>query len=499
MKTAPIIIAALSVLFLSGCGRNRVADVELYDLLEEISSPRESAIAPTYSYKSYAKFGETSDVLLSVEGTGAITRLRIDKLPERGRLNIYIDNAEQPAFVLDGAGWDVVAPNPGSALATPSTLHLPLLYNEKCDVIYSPPTDATPINYSIEYRTYEPDVRVAPFTGMSIDEMETELSVANRWLLSPDTVKNAQTVIRGESIISEGSPLNIELPEGGYAVQELRIELVATDDSSFNYQQAMRDVVIQGIFDGLLTIRAPLGEFSGGGMGAYPVTNPYMESDGKGNILSRWYMPYRQEARLSLINEGDSNHHIRYAVYLSPIEWSREMMYFNVSWRENLAVKLMKDTASARPWAFAVIRGGRGIYKGDALSVYNGSKGWFGRGKMQMWIDNEETPSVEYRSITDYYDMVGLPPYVNQTPFGGVIRADAEDSHGYTTLLRTRNIDAVAFNDSLRIGMQWIGEENGSIDCSTTIFWYGASGARPYRISRAEEKARKLLNPAKEQ
>ena len=53
--------------------------------------------------------------------------------------------------------------------------------------------------------------------------------------------------------------------------------------------------------------RCPLGDFTGGGIGSYPVNSWYMTNDGNGKSISRWIMPYKEKAKLTIDNHTGKN------------------------------------------------------------------------------------------------------------------------------------------------------------------------------------------------
>ena len=47
---------------------------------------------------------------------------------------------------------------------------------------------------------------------------------------------------------------------------------------------------------------------------------------------------------------------------------------------------------------------GRGVFKGDMLSLYNHCPRWYGEGDEHIWIDNEKFPSHFGCGTEDYYN-----------------------------------------------------------------------------------------------
>jgi hypothetical protein len=238
---------------------------------------------------------------------------------------------------------------------------------------------------------------------------------------------------------------------------------------SGNYEQAMRDVLLQCIFDGLQTMRIPVSDFSGGGMGAWPVKNRYLETDGKGTFASRWLMPYKESASMAFINEGVSKQRISYSIALSPARWDERILYFHASWRE--------ETSAPRDSVYAFIKGGRGVYKGDALTLFNstGKSDWFTGGIVDTRVDGGEPLRASVNGLGNYYNLPSGKLSAFQTPFGGMAHAGQGNSNGYNSLLRIHYLDGIPFSDSLTISA---GITPGKMDVARTFFWYGDNKAR---------------------
>ncbi|MDR0995911.1 MAG: DUF2961 domain-containing protein, partial [Tannerella sp.] len=485
-------LCLLTLCLLGSCRRGKAPDVTWAGLLKEMATPEKAAVWPDIPYRTYAKSGETKGLLFDQSGPGVITRLELaDGAPKDGKLDFFFDKAEKPALSLDASDWTKMRPALPKAFLGPGTLLFPIPFNRQCRIVYEAPSGASPLRYQIDYRLYSRK-RVETFSQDGLDDLKKQIARTAKQLTSPDSMaKPKSRIIQGNVTLRGGMPAVVTLPQGGMAVYELCVRLTPMEGS---YQQAMRDLTLQGIFDGLITFRAPLAEFSGGGMGGYPVKTFYLEADGQGEVVSRWFMPYRETAELAFINEGVNQQHIRYSIRLVPIRWTPDLLYFHASWKEKLNVPLRKAPATALPWAFAVIRGGKGIYKGDVLSLYNHSNGWFGKGQMQIWVDQDPdlSPSEDCASLAAYYDLGSLPPKAGQNAFGGLVRYGLADSYGYNTLLRLRNLDNIPFRDSLRIGLRWLGQTSGQVDCSTTVFWYGDNKAQAAVTTRAETTARQL-------
>lgn len=491
MKYAMLAVCMLGLL--AGCSRNVLPDVQMADLLTEMTSVEEGARYPANAYTAMGVSGKTSSVLFDKRGPGVITRIRLAAEDSRGRLRFYFDGSATPEIELSAYDLSLLElPDTARGLFAANTLYLPLPYNKSCRITFEEEAEPTDKYYQIDYRKYPEGTTVETFTLNSLSRLKKKLVETSRQLLRPDSTSKPKTQIIGERLLAKGDPVLIKLPQGGHAVYELRIRVTPVDG---NYEQAMRDLTLQGVFDGKQTIRVPLSDFSGGGMGAPAVRSCYMQADGKGGVVSRWLMPYKEAASLAFINEGRNTIRVSYTISVSTLVWDERMLYFHISWKEENGLKLYNrnDSVADKGWTFAAIKGGRGVYKGEVLTVYNHTTGWFGEGGETIWVDNHASPSHETAGVTQYHNVLKFPLAVFQSPFGGVTRADLKSSYGYNTLYRVRHLDAIPFTRELVINMDVVGRKAGRVDYATTVFWYGDVKARSEKTSRPDVYTRQLL------
>ena len=175
----------------------------------------------------------------------------------------------------------------------------------------------------------------------------------------------------------------------------------------------------------------------------------------------------------------------------APLPWGGRSLYFHASWRQQTGLPVYErpdDDANCREWNFATLTG-RGIYKGDVLTLYNHSRAWYGEGDEKIWVDDDVFPSHFGTGTEDYYNSSWAPVVIFQTPFGGAPRADQASSHGYNTFFRTRNLDGIPFSSLLRFDIELL----SWVDYATTVYWYGDMGAKAVDTSGLEEAAQDLL------
>ena len=133
------------------------------------------------------------------------------------------------------------------------------------------------------------------------------------------------------------------------------------------------------------------------------------------------------------------------------------------------------------------------------LSVYNHTRQWYGDGNEITVVNFVQEPPKQGVGIEDYYNTSFGPVAPFQTPFGGAISSNPENPHGYSTFLRIRNLDNTPFSNRFLLLFEMLGKEKGTIDCASTIYWYGDSEADIVGSNTIEEEANARLISAPEQ
>lgn len=250
----------------------------------------------------------------------------------------------------------------------------------------------------------------------------------------------------------------------------------------------MRGLTLSMDFDGMNTVWAPLGEFAGAGIGAPEVRSWYLDCDGMGCIESRWVMPYRHTASLTLENTTDREADVLVETTTDRYARTPSTLYFHTTWRQerDIPVSPNYDAPDNLDWNF-ITCSGRGVLRGDLLTLYNNAPDWYGEGDEKIWIDDDPFPSHFGTGTEDYYNCSWAPVVPFHTPFGGAPRADEASSHGYNTFMRTRNLDAIPFHRRLRFDIEMLSWHPGTVDYATTVWWYGDPESRAESASPRDE------------
>jgi hypothetical protein len=436
-------------------------------------------------------------VMFDANGPGAIVRFWLTTAQKQGRMRFYFDNAstpsfEIPAFDLMKAGYKL-----GSGLLQPhssydsiskggNTLYLPIPYQKHCKITWEDPDTPNikqPRYYQINYRTYEAGTKVATFKKEDLITEKDQIDSTEYGLWHPVTFQADKSIVANKTI-DAGKEVSIQLPQGSFAIHSLLLNVNASQPE--NQAQVLRSTLLKIVFDGEETVWCPVGDFSGSGVGGKLIQSWYREAEGK-KITSRFTMPYKNKATVSLINTSNMPVQVDLNINLAPFNWNNNAMYFHATWKHEVNIEDRKwdydvtkvaklDPAAPIDWNFATLKG-KGVYLGNSLSVFNQMHTWYGEGDAKAWVDDDTFPSEFGTGLEDYFNTSWAPVVLYQTPFANAPRADNTDSYGYNTFTRTRILDRIPFNKYFRFDMEMLAWESGKINADAVVYWYGLAGA----------------------
>ena len=466
--------------------------------------------------RSEERGGRREWVLMDAVGPGCIVRQWWGgKFPPKGAvLRFYLDGAEEPA--IEGPPHDILA---GGALvgrplsmeyakAPPGSpggmnLYLPIPYATHCKVTYSE-ADAKDPNkpppsrwYNMEYRTYPAGTKVKTFTmadlkalGPKVDEVLDRLKEAGSAFLDwPKADELTECEIR--QAIQPGKEVSVDLPAGPKAIRELQLGIGPLDE---DLQEVLRSTVLRIQFDGEETIWCPVSDFVGSGVGLKEVHSWYRTAWGCGLLLSRWVMPYQKSGRITVINLGKRKVEASVGASVAPWAWDARSMHFHAAWRQERDI----PTRPYRDWNYVAVTG-KGVYMGDTLALFNPVNAWWGEGDEKIWVDGEAFPSHFGTGTEDYYGYSYGNPTLFSGPFCCQTRVDGPGNAGHTTNTRTRNLDAIPFEKSIKVDMEIWHWKDVKVNYAVASYWYALPGATSNRRPQPDEAAApipKLEKPA---
>lgn len=444
--------------------------------------------------------GKTEYVIMEHQGPGCITRMWTpyfyDDLNNHTgpHIHIYLDGNKAPIinknFIKLLTGKSFVKPPFAELTTRAGVCYLPIPFSKSCIVTL----DQKSFYYCIAYRAYPKKTKVKSF---SMKDYTTNLQLIKETgdkLESPPPQKFNHLISEMRNIKSDDS-VTISLPYGSSAIRFLQFKL----DTPLPYG-LLRNILLKISFDGNMAIWCPLGDF----FCSADIINDYhtrfITVKNNNTLISHWVMPYKDSAKITLINYSHEPFSTSVKIGTAPWEWNDQSMYFHTNWIDygylpgNKFFDLNFITAK-----------GKGVIVGDALTVLSPSEGWWGEGDEKIYIDKRDIdrhfPSQFGTGTEDYYGWAGgVIPTRKDTfsvPFGSNVRIGNKDNpRGYNICTRVRMLDNIPFDDELKFDM----EASPGVDIrhfydllaySMVTYWYGlpdASSNQQYQLNKVKQK-----------
>jgi hypothetical protein len=269
--------------------------------------------------------------------------------------------------------------------------------------------------------------------------------------------------------VAPGGSAVIASYRGASSIRRMRLHAPAAADRD---DAALRRCVLTVACDGETTIAAPLLDFFGSAPGINPYQGLPMGVAMDGWLESRWVMPFRTAATVTIANHGTSAIRLRGEIATAEYAWGPATMLFHAKWRHQLDV----PTVPARVWNYLTATG-RGVFVGSAFSISNPLQAWWGEGAERIVIDGEAAPSLFGTGSDDYYGFGFCSPALFAHPYHGQTRCDGPGSFGRTSLYRFTILDRIPFTTSFRFDMELMHWKDCLVDLEVTDYWYARPGS----------------------
>jgi hypothetical protein len=424
--------------------------------------------------------GRKEKVMLDADGPGCIVRFWLTTVKnKRGTLRFYFDG--QPIPTLSFPSFDLLAgdlnlgeplaqPHPGYSLTDNggNTLMLPIPYSKHCKVTWEEAGEG-PRYYQIGYRSYPSDTKVETFSRVGLTAAQPLLAKVGTELLFPPAASSGQRLSLNKTIPA-GKSVSLALPAGPAAVRQLEFKVDNSDTAEL--ERTLRSVIVLLHFDNEETVWCPASDFFGSGVGVNSLQSWYRTVKADGTMTCRWVMPYSKTSSVTLANVGEHSVKVALRASISSWHWDNRSMHFHTAWHYEAGL----ETPPLRDWNSIRI-GGRGVYVGDTLALFNSVPTWYGEGDEKIRVDGEALPSFLGTGMEDYYDFSFAPRGLMQTPFANQVRVGQPMTQGNSVLTRTRNLDGIPFSKSLNFDFELISWKPTKLIYATTTYWYAFPGA----------------------
>lgn len=475
---------------------NRLINFSSYNRASDVGPP-ESGVSDTatgwfangdyngkYLYTTEEYGNGTEYVMVDHQAPGALVRFwtpwRSTSSPTMDDyVRIYLDGSTTPVMegnlltLFDGTGlipYPLAHPSLRSAVS-----FFPIPYSERCVITL----DRSPFFYIFTHREYDEGTEVETFTMEAFNAASNLTEQVGQALLDP-AANLPPTNVSWQGTIATNAEAVLILPPGTNAVHEFTVVL----DENSRGNRLMRSVIVKAEFDGQETIWCPLGDFFGTGVGLHPFEGWYRTVESNGTLSCRWVMPYQASGTITLENLYDEPVELSMSAATEPWEWDEQSLYFHSGWR-------FQSPLPTRPfsdWNYITLTGGRGVFVGDTLTLWNPVTGWWGEGDHKIWVDGEDFPSMFGTGTEDYYaySWGGRSTDFYDHPFHAQVRCHVydqlnrhpnspgytADTSGYSTETRTRALDTIVFTNSLQLDMEvWHGTET-EVEYAVATHWY---------------------------
>jgi hypothetical protein len=204
-----------------------------------------------------------------------------------------------------------------------------------------------------------------------------------------------------------------------------------------------------------------------------------------------WPMPFRQHARVTFTNESEKDLTLlAYQITYVEDEAPANAGTFHAQYRQ--------ATLPPGQPEYTIVDGirGQGRYAGTFLAWTQLSDGWFGEGEVKFYMDGDTTfPTLCGTGTEDYFcGSYGFPALYSSPYSGCTLRHHNEDGPTKWSLYRWHLMDAINFEQDLRVTIQSLGwGPDGRYrplrdEAASVAYWYQVEPHAPFPTLPAWQK-----------
>ncbi|MFD3762575.1 DUF2961 domain-containing protein [Streptomyces sp. NPDC058622] len=278
--------------------------------------------------------------------------------------------------------------------------------------------------------------------------------------------------------LAAGASTDVTRLSGPGSISALRVRIRDDQDSD----EVLAGLRLRAQFDGRATVDSPVGEFFGSGLGENPVKSLLFAMDpaASGWYSTWWPMPYRGEAKISLVNgSGRAVSGIDVQVTSAGnAVWDQALLpggtagHFTTESRSG-------GTVPDEDWLFAD-RTGRGKFVGVSHTmegrVPDGNTRQYLEGDERVQVDGALTPQVHGTGAEDFYE-AGW--YFNRGTFSAPVNGNTAHelrtggcTHECDAAYRLMLSDAVDYSTGIRFGIEHGAQNDAAARYGSTAYLY---------------------------
>jgi hypothetical protein len=454
-------------------------------------------------------------VVFEADGPGVIWRVW-SALPEAGHIRIYIDGSDEAT--IDCPFHDFFStfgdempplnfPDLAPTLSRGRNRFIPIPYNRQCKIVLDPGWGRY---YHFTYTTFPDDVTLPSFNADISREAAIALATADRILSqrggrAPDGPGSTSETV--QVTVPARSTALVASIDGNRAITAMQVvpSLPPTPED----RDPLRELVLQIQWDGELepSVWSPLGDFFGGAPGITPYRSLPLGMTDAG-LYSHWYMPFADNARIELINDGDEARTVSFTIVHERLERDgNELLRFHAKWHRDAFLEQVQQNGREIDWPL-LLTDGPGRFCGIHLHVWNRWREpeqradewwyglwdrksidwWWGEGDEKFFVDGEKFPSTFGTGSEDYigYAWAAEPPFPTFESAFACQPYIELNANGHTAVNRFHICDNIPFMRSFEGCIEkykpnhW-GDDNVCL-YAVVAYWYQKAGqADPYQ------------------
>jgi hypothetical protein len=445
----------------------------------------------TYS-SLYTEMSQSSFVLFDEKGPGCIYRMWMtDTTMLAGAayppmtvpadfttnvLSFYFDGETSPrismtiADFFSGSTFPFLSPLVGDQKVSSGGFYsyIPITFEKSLKIA----TQSIPFFYQFTYHIYPEGTPVKSFDMNVIDQNQIS-RIVEKWKNTGADPKDASGNIAEEfETATESGGSSIVFNFSGYGViNAIKVWPDQRDDAS------LENTWLEIYWDGEKkpSVRAPLGEFFGCGLGEYEMKSLPIGMIPNGYYYCYFPMPFASRATIKLVNENSKEFSAKWS-----IEYAEEKYegigticgHFRVTWHQE------NPTTDAMDFQMLNAEGA-GKFVGETYtmrSVGTTTRNYL-EGDERIYFDGSHSPAIYGTGTEDYYNSgwyflygtVTLPMHGNP--------AHEIDNTDRTGVYRMHPFDFLPFHNSFHFGIEH-GPQNDVVGNHTCVaYWYGADGS----------------------
>lgn len=525
-KRVPLTVLAAGILFLlasASCRNDQV--ITFRSLLREMADPEAITRYPDPGYRlvqfssydrlsihpdssgwfannDYTHFireevndGRHEYVMLEADGPGAVVRWWMtfgNANALNSYIRVYIDGGTEP--VIEGMapallGEGLLAPWPLGGSVSPLTepqrrgynLYLPIPFSDKCritlendSIVITPERRKPAIYYNIGTRLYEKCTRIESARSETFVSDTLAVSECSSYLLSgvsDASGANDEMKRSAKGFFAPGSECSVRIAGQGLAINRFTLSISAVDTAA-----ALKGAVIRLCFDGSRTAEVPAGDFFGTGYSYNSHRTLFTSAGADGTLQTTRLMPFRDSCTVTIFNGTPDTIGINAVLALVPYTWDEFSMHFGASWRE---YSDFETAGTVRTGGTGLHRdvnitelSGRGVYAGDAITIFNSADAWWGEGDEKIYVDGEAFPSSFGTGTEDYFGYAWCRPEQFDHPLIAQPAGYGNFHPGMSINMRYRILDAIPFGESLKSDLEMWHWVKTTVSFSLTSFYY---------------------------